>query len=226
MTAGLGCERVAHSWSRFVRSGGDVLFERNFGDFLDILPPPGRLVIDVGCGEGRVDRRLMALGYGVVGVDASETLVRLAREHDPRGDYRVADATRLPFADRAADLVVSFMTLHDVSDLDGALREAARALETAGALCLTIVHPVASGGDFESADDDARFVLDSYFPSRVRRAPLLDDEVEQFHRPLETYVSSLHRAGFVVEGMRETPTARRASGRVPMFLHLRARKVR
>ena len=98
MAADRGWEEVARSWSAFVHSGDDVLFEQNFADFLTVLPPPVRLTVDVGCGEGRVDRRLAALGYAVVGVDASETLVALAREADRQGDYRIGSASRLPRA--------------------------------------------------------------------------------------------------------------------------------
>ncbi len=183
MPGDAGWEHAAGAWSEFVRSGTDVLYEATLDDFLQLLPPPGRLVVDVGCGEGRVDRRLAALGYRVVAIDASETLVRLAGEADPDGDYRVADAARLPLRDAEADLVVSFMALHDVRDLEGALAEAARLLEVFGALCLTVVHPVASGGDFDGPGLDATFVLDRYFPARTRRFPLFETEVEQFHRP-------------------------------------------
>jgi 2-polyprenyl-3-methyl-5-hydroxy-6-metoxy-1,4-benzoquinol methylase len=39
--------------------------------FRERLPPPGRLTIDVGCGEGRLSRDLKAAGHNVIGVDAS-----------------------------------------------------------------------------------------------------------------------------------------------------------
>jgi ubiquinone/menaquinone biosynthesis C-methylase UbiE len=100
-------ERNAAEWAALVRSGGDRFYERNLAAFLELLPPPGRLTIDVGCGEGRITRELHARGDRVVSVDASETLVALARDADSAGDYRVADAAALPFADGEADLFVS-----------------------------------------------------------------------------------------------------------------------
>ena len=92
----------------------------------------------------------------------------------------------------------------------------------AGSFCFSILHPVATGGDFDSADADARFVLDSYFPARATKRPLFDGEVTQYHRPLAAYVEALADAGFLVARLHELPTERRAAGRVPMFLYVHA----
>ena len=43
--------------------------------FLELVPEAGRLTIEVGCGEGRVARELLALGHRVVGFDASPALL-------------------------------------------------------------------------------------------------------------------------------------------------------
>lgn len=40
-----------------------------------LLPPVGRLTLDVGCGEGRVSRGLRKVGHRVVSIDRSPTLV-------------------------------------------------------------------------------------------------------------------------------------------------------
>ena len=65
--------------------------------------------VRVGC-----PRDLKSWGYQVAGVDASPTLIAAAREADPGGDYRVADAAELPFADDTFALVTAFMSLQDV----------------------------------------------------------------------------------------------------------------
>ena len=43
---------------------------------LELLPPPGRRTLDVGCGEDRLARRLVERGHRVVGLDGSESLAR------------------------------------------------------------------------------------------------------------------------------------------------------
>jgi ubiquinone/menaquinone biosynthesis C-methylase UbiE len=216
-------EQLAPAWARFAREQ-DVPFSWNGPAFCELLPPPGRLTVDVGCGEGRLDRRLAELGHRVVGVDVSPTLVRLAREADPGGDYRVGEATALPLSDYAADLVVAFMSLQDVEDLEGAIGEAARVLEPGGRLCFAIIHPVSTAGRFE--DGDATFAIrGSYLDSSLQTFPTRHElDVPSFHRPIEGYSRALERHGFLVERLRELPTRRRAPDRIPTFLHVRAVK--
>ena len=218
-------EHGAQAWTALVRGGGDAPYAWNAPAFFELLPPPGRLTVDVGCGEGRVARELTQRGHRVVGVDASPALVRLAREADPEGDYRVADAAALPLEDGAADLVVAFMALHDVEDLDGAIREAARVLECGGRLCFAILHPVATAGELAGDGPDAAFVLERpYFEPAAIERPLGAFMILQFHRPIATYARVLEEHGFAIEALREVATRRRAPGSIPMFLHARAVK--
>src|SRR4051812_34065620 len=63
--------------------------------------PPGR-VLDVACGTGFVTRRLRG---EVVGLDQSETMVRIAAQRLPNGRAVQGDAVPLPFADDAFDRV-------------------------------------------------------------------------------------------------------------------------
>lgn len=95
---------------------------------LDLLPPPGLRTLDLACGEGRLSRLLRTLGHQVAGVDASPTLVRLAADHDDAPPAVLGDAGALPFADETFDLVVAYMSLHDIDDMPQAVAEAARVL--------------------------------------------------------------------------------------------------
>ena len=132
-------EAEAENWVAFARTPEhDHYFWRfNLPRFLDLLPPPGRLTVDLGCGEGRVPRILEGRGYRVVGLDATMTLVRLAQ--DEKGPPVVlADAARVPIRSASADLGVAFMSLQDVDDLGAVLHEAARVLERGARLCAAI----------------------------------------------------------------------------------------
>lgn len=48
------------------------------------------LVVDLGCGGGRLARLLTDAGYDVLGVDLSPAMIRLARRHAPRARFTVA----------------------------------------------------------------------------------------------------------------------------------------
>lgn len=125
-------EAIAETWAAYARTGEDSYFQSNARSFLELLPAPGRLTVDIGCGEGRLTRDLRALSHRVIGFGASPTFVRLAGEADPAIEFRVADAAGLPLEDGASDLALAFMSLQDMDDMAGAVREASRVLEPRG----------------------------------------------------------------------------------------------
>lgn len=68
----------------------------------------GRRALDFGCGAGRSTRFLKQLGYSVTGVDISPEMLRLARQRDPSGDYRlVRPGQPMGFAPGSLDLVLA-----------------------------------------------------------------------------------------------------------------------
>jgi SAM-dependent methyltransferase len=229
----------ATAWARWARTPDhDVFFWRyNLPRFLEIVPEPGRLTVDVGCGEGRLCRELAARGHRVMGFDQSEVLVELAAD-DGSTPVAVADGGALPVRGGAADLVVSFMVLQDVDDLDGVVRECARVASPGARLCVAIVHPLASAGDFVDEESaDSPFVITRSYADTTRLVePMERDGLAMVfhseHRPLSAYTAALERAGFVIESLREPLPADDVLGdhprlqrqrRVPWFLHLRAR---
>lgn len=225
-------EEQAPNWIRWAREPGhDSYWRFHRDDFLASLPRPGRLTLDVGCGEGRVTRDLRALGHRAVGVDQSPAMIAAAREADPEGEYVEADAAELPFEDGSADLVISFMALMDMDDMAGGVREMGRVLEPGGLLVATVVHPINSAGEFvpRQGVDDAPYVIQSYLESRPYEDYLEREGLEMafasFHFTLEDYSRAFETAGFLLTGVRElyddeNPRWRR----VPLFLRWTAVK--
>jgi SAM-dependent methyltransferase len=237
-----GWEAEARNWARFARTPGhdQAHEELNLPSLLRLLPPPAGRALDLGCGEGRLSRVLHASGYAVTGVDASPTMVGLAAAHDDRQPVVQADAAALPFRDGTFDLVVAYMSLHDIDAMPAAVAEAGRVLRGAGRFCAAIPHPVNSAGDFDSRAADAPFVIaGSYLDSvPVTWTATRDDVLLTFHsehRPFEAYSLALEAAGLLIEAIREvSPVAPAASAaaeadagrwrRIPMFLQFRAVK--
>src|SRR6266487_3492255 len=161
-------DEQAENWARFARAPGHDAYHEgfNFPAFLELIPPPGRRTLDLGCGEGRVGAELHARGHDVIGVDASERMVALAAE---KHEALVADATELQFEDGSFDLVIAYMSVMNFDDPEAALAEVARVLEPGGRFCSAIVHPIDIAGSFESNEPGAPFVITgSYFDVEER----------------------------------------------------------
>jgi SAM-dependent methyltransferase len=225
----------AANWTSWVRTPGHDSYEQFHGArFFELVPPPGRLTIDLGAGEGRVARDLRARGHVVVELEGSAGLARASFEMS-RDLVVNGDAARLPFAARVADVAVAFMSLQDVDDMRAAISEAARVLVPGGNLVLAIVHPMNSVGRFSPSEPgqdplDRPFVIrDSYFAHRRYGDDVVRDGLpmrfESEHRPLESYSHALEDAGFAIEAIREVgdPNPADKWSKMPLFLDLRAR---
>lgn len=96
-----------------------------------------RRAVDVGCGTGRWTVRL-----GAIGVDASAAMLQqAAAKPGLRGRLAVGDASALPVASGASDLVICALTLGHVPNACAALRELSRILAPGGTLLLSDFHP-------------------------------------------------------------------------------------
>ena len=72
---------------------------------------PGRLVIDVGCGAGRMRKYLNDAGLNDSGVDLSPEMVRIAQELHPQLSFEVGELTNLPAAVAAADGILAWYSI-------------------------------------------------------------------------------------------------------------------
>jgi SAM-dependent methyltransferase len=87
----------------------------------------GERVLDIGCGAGVFLQLAAQRGAQVVGLDASEALLALARTRLPAdADLRCGDMQFLPYADESFDLVTGFNAFFFGQDIVAALREAGR----------------------------------------------------------------------------------------------------
>ncbi len=192
----------------------------------------GRAVLDLGCGEGGYSRELARRGARVTGVDGSARLIEVSRERTLADgldvDYICANANALDaIAPASFDLIVASMSLMDVEDYGGAVREAHRVLSSNGELLMSITHPCFSAPVSEWVRDDAGqprfFAVDRYFErtqwedfiARGFRAPVV-----RRHRPLEDYIGVLLKAGFELREFREPRATADDVNKSARFEHL------
>ena len=156
----------------------------------------GLQVLDAGCGPGLYSVELLGRGATVVGFDASEAMVALARERlgDAAEVVEARLGERLPFADAAFDLAVCALAIHYVEDKGPALSELHRVLRPGGALVLSTQHPtidwLRKGGSYFDVAQE----VDTW---------RLGVDVTFWREPLTVLCDAIHRAGFLIERLVE-----------------------
>ena len=156
--------------------------------------------LDVGCGEGRFCRMLKQHSIDVTGVDPTPGLIEAARARDADGAYIEATAERLPFDDNAFDLVVSYLSLIDIPDIEAAIPEMARVLAPGGALLIANLNSF-NTACFDTGwikDSDGRrlyYPIDNYLEERSMWIEYRGIRIRNHHRPMSTYMRALLDAG-------------------------------
>jgi 2-polyprenyl-3-methyl-5-hydroxy-6-metoxy-1,4-benzoquinol methylase len=230
--------RVAREWTVWARSPNHDAFWAYRRSLVSFVGGGAGEALDVGCGEGRVSRELKALGYHVTAADAVVELIEAAAQADSAHGYAVCDAAALPFADNRFALVVAYNMLMDVEDVPAAVKELGRVMAPSGELMVSLVHPFRDRGRFAGEEADAPFVLrGSYFGRErfeaVEERDGLRMQFAGWSQPLEAYAAALAGAGLAITAIREPcpdpgpgQARHRHSMRVPLFLWLKARRLR
>src|SRR5690554_3904965 len=172
--------------ARFVSDLGAAVFEL-------LSPRHGERILDLGCGDGALTKRLVDAGCEVVAIDSSAAQVDAARALGL--DARVLDAGALPF-EREFDAVFSNAVLHWITDAGPMLAGGFRALRPGGRFvaecgghgCVrTIREALVSGLNRRGLDGES--YVPWYFPTpgdyatRLERVGFRVDSIALIPRP-------------------------------------------
>jgi SAM-dependent methyltransferase len=171
-----------------------------------------RVILDVGCGEGQISRRLAAVDPGrrVVGVDPTPRQIEVAEQRGGNVLYHTASVDSLPFGDGEFDTVVACLVFEHVDDLDAAVAEVARVLAAGGRFVFLLNHPLLQTPNSGWIDDQILDPPEQYWRiGEYLNEKVSIEEVEPgvrvrfVHRPLGRYLNALAREGLVLEHMHE-----------------------
>ena len=114
-------DEVARRWER--RSGFAGAYHRRLARVYRYLVPPGRKVLEIGCGTGNL---LAALEPSVgVGVDFSGEMVRRAAERHPHLEFLAADAHEIGQLNETFDVIILSDLINDAWDVQRLLEQVA-----------------------------------------------------------------------------------------------------
>ncbi len=98
----------------------------------------GTRLLDLATGPGYVAGRAVARGAEAVGLDLSEGMLEFARAHVSGVEFVRGDVTAVPFEDESFDAVTAAFLLLHLAKPERAAAEAARVLESGGAVAFTV----------------------------------------------------------------------------------------
>jgi SAM-dependent methyltransferase len=231
-------ERHADWWQREFTDGADPEYEEQILPLIDLHLGAARRVLDVGCGEGQVARRLAARGADVVGLDPTVAQLAVARERGGSARYGRAVAEQLPCRSAAFDAVVMCLVIEHIHPFEPVFAEVARVLAPGGRFLLLLNHPLlqttGSGWIDDHILDEQYWRVGPYLvddPGTEEVAPGV--ELPFMHRPLSRYVHVMGELGLLIDDMDEpapppgflaAATEYREAAFIPRLMLIRSRR--
>lgn len=222
-------------WSKF--SEDDLLKFGDAGDEArDTLIDPAilrlagevedRTILDAGCGNGYLARKLAILGAKVTGIEPAESLLRYCKTREaeePHGiKYLQQDLSSINTYD-TYDTVFLINVLMDIPDYLPALTNCVESLKVGGEIIISLLHPCFPG--FEADWQEQGFVkVSEYFNAE----PTKQKYGYISHRPISVYLNALIQTGCTIEQVEEPKGQNKQfrSAHVPQFLIIKATKLK
>jgi SAM-dependent methyltransferase len=200
-------------------SGDPAYEEEVYPLLLDLVAPkPGEVVLDIGCGDGRVMAKLAETGAQVVGCDFNRLLLRSARSVGPVVGARLP---RLSWARRGFfNKAVVGLVLEHLPDEQVFFQEAAAVVRAGGSMAMVINHPVWTAPESSPMEDSSGETLwrpGGYFGRGYSDEPAGNRTVRFYHRTMSDLLNAASDAGWDLERMEERGISKAQVERYPEY---------
>ena len=166
---------------------------------------PGDVVLDLGCGDGRILDLVAGMGATTIGVDLNLELARIASARHPVFLNRLPDLACVK--DESVDGAYLVLTIEHLEDSGTVFEETARVVRPSGCLTVVVNHPVytapGSGPVIDPTDREVFWRFGRYLSRGRSVEPAGDRTVEFHHRPVGVLLTAAAAAGWNLEEVRE-----------------------
>lgn len=232
--------------------GYKTLRERddNFNDLLEqpamtkLLPDlSGKSVLDLGCGYGHNCLDFVNKGAAkVVGIDISQKMLEIAKVKSKNSKiaYINMSMTDVKSLNQKFDIIYSSLAFHYVEDFGSFAKDMFSILNVGGYLLFSQEHPIVTAtidgkGHFNRDENGNKvsYTFSNYNQPGKRKITWFVDGVIKYHRTFGNIITSLAKAGFVIDTVDEPLPEEWAIKKLPTitkewikpnFLIIKARK--
>ncbi len=205
-----------------------------------LLPELGGLsILDLGCGFGDFARYARKHGAAsVLGVDVSQKMLAQASActNDEGVVYQHLAIEQFQAREQQFDLAVSSLALHYIEDFSALCGEVFASLKPGGQFIFSVEHPMCTAFQvgWVPYENGNVWPVDHYQEQTLRHTTWFVDDVQKYHRTVETYVNTLLDSGFTLTRLLEPKPRDEAIAlrpdlvthcRRPPFLLVRAAKI-
>lgn len=217
-------EKIAQDYIRYIKNERDgylkfLIYGSLFSSILTLVDGvKGKLILDAGCGEGRLARVLAEHGAAVSGCDVSPTMIQEAGRIESKSHYGISyfihDLVKPLNNGVKYDIAVVNLVLFNIFDFEKVITNLAKTLKPDGRLIISLLHPCFN--ITKSQWYNLRFIgyrggeitfgiKKSYKERNVYKKDYLFKEnvVNYYHRPIESYVRELGRNRLLVDSLLE-----------------------
>ena len=165
-------------------------FVTNYGnDLVKLLDPKSdELILDLGCGTGKLSNDIANFAKKAYGTDYSENMINLARESYPNIDFKVGDAQQdLDYPNEYFDAVFSNAALHWMLQADKVIKNVNKVLKHGGRFVFEMGGKGNIGKLLNSLDKASQ------------KYNLEDYKIKNYYPSISEYTAILENNGFIVK---------------------------
>jgi SAM-dependent methyltransferase len=232
---GITNKSTVDSWSEF--TSDDLTKFGDDGDFArrELIDPAifklagdinSKRVLDAGCGNGYLARKLARQGAVVTGVEPATSLYHYCVEKERTDNFGITYVKNsLDDLDSIEEFDIAFVinVLMDIPDYSMSLVNCVSALKPGGRIIISILHPA-----FPGFEDDWRALghveIEEYFDTKPKKQKY----GHVFTRPISTYLNDLIGLGCeikeIIEPRLPSDADESRNKHVPQFIIIKARK--